>query len=61
MHRKSILDIGEGKNEVKVIQGHQEQFFKKCIFDLPFIEKEEKHKGRSTSGQGHPRSLNAFF
>ena len=39
MHRKSILDIRKGQNQVKAIQGHQVQFHKKCIFDLPCTKK----------------------
>ena len=31
MHSKSILDIRDGQNKVKVIQGHQVQVFKKYI------------------------------
>ena len=38
-HRKSILHIRKGQNEVKVIHGHQAHFFKMCIFDLPCTEK----------------------
>ena len=33
MHRKSILDIMRGQNQVKVPKGHQVQIFK-CIFEL---------------------------
>ena len=34
MHRKSILGITGGQNQVKVTKGHQVQIFKKFIFEL---------------------------
>ena len=39
LHTEGILDTMKGKNEVKVIQGHLVQFFKKFIFDLPCTQK----------------------
>ena len=40
MYSESILDTRESQNEVKVLQGHQVQFLKKFIFDLPCTQKE---------------------
>ena len=35
MHRKSILDITGGRNQAKVIKGHQVQIFKNyCLVPL---------------------------
>ena len=39
MHRKSILGISGGQNQVKVTKGHQVQIFKKFIFELLCTEK----------------------
>ena len=34
MHRKSILGIMGGQNQVKITKGHQVQIFKKFNFEL---------------------------
>ena len=41
----------EGQNEVKVIQGHQVQFFKKFILTSHALGKHFRHQGRSRSSK----------
>ena len=39
MHMEGIPGIMGGQNQVKIIKGHQVQFFKMCIFQLLCTEK----------------------
>ena len=58
IHRKSILEIREGQNEVKVIKFN----LSKSVFLTSHSQKRHfRHQGRSKLGQGHPRSPSAIF
>ena len=61
MHRKSILHIIGGQNQVRVTKGHEVQIFKKVFLRSYAQEKHFKHHRKSKSGQGHQRSSSANF
>ena len=59
MHRKSILVIIGGQNQVKAAKSHQVQIFKKCILEpLCTVKRHFGHRN-SNSGQGHQRTSSA--